>query len=62
MTGLDLPTRNKLKALNKSKPTIHLIIINVNNIYCRYYTIVKVKDEYVLTGNYPANMVLLNEK
>lgn len=62
VTGLDLPTRNKLKSINKSKPTIHLIIINVNNIYCRYYTIVKVKDEYVLTGNYPANMVLLNEK
>ena len=62
VTGLDLPTRNKLKAMNKSKPTVHLIIVNVNNIYCRYYTIVKVKDEYVLTGNYPANMVLLDEK
>lgn len=62
VTGLDLPTRNKLKAMNKSKPTVHLIIVNVNNIYCRYYTIVKVKDEYVLTGNYPANMVLLEEK
>lgn len=62
VTGLDLPTRNKLKAISKSKPTVHLIIINTNNIYCRYYTIVKAKDDYVLTGNYPANMVLLNEK
>jgi hypothetical protein len=62
VTGLDLPTRNKLKAMSKSKPSVHLLILNVNNVYCRYYTIVKVNDDYVLTGNYPANMVLLEEK
>lgn len=62
MSGLDMPSRNKLKSLFKTKPEVHLIIDNVNNVYCRYYTIVKSNDDYMLVGNYPANMVLLEDK
>lgn len=62
MSGLDMPSRNKLKSLFKTKPEVHLIIENINNVYCRYYTIVKSNDDYMLVGNYPANIVLLEDK
>ena len=62
MSGLDMPSRNKLKSLFKTKPEVYLIIENINNVYCRYYTIVKSNDDYMLVGNYPANIVLLEDK
>ena len=61
-TGLDLPSRNLLKAINKFKPTVHLILVNENNICLRYYTVVKYSSDSLLTANYPANLVLLEDK
>ena len=61
-TGLDLPTRNALKSIGKNKPSVYLMMINENNICLRYYTIVKYNKESLLTANYPANLVLLEDK
>ena len=61
-TGLDLPTRNVLKSISKYKPTIHLILVNENNVCLRYYTVVKYSIDSVLTANYPANLILLEDK
>lgn len=61
-TGLDLPTRNLLKNISKFKPTVHLLLINENNICLRYYTVVKYNSDSVLTANYPANLILLEDK
>ncbi len=62
VSGLDLPTRNKLKSIQKQNPRIHLLIENIDNVYCRYYTILEVNSEYMLVGNYPSNIVLLEDK
>ena len=59
-SSLDLPSRSKLKAIEKQSPKVHLIIMNENGVMCRYYTVVTSKLGDVLTGNYPANMVLLS--
>ena len=61
-TGLDLPTRNKLKAIAKSKPRVILLIDNISNVYCKYSTLIEVSGEYMLTANIPGNIMLLNEK
>lgn len=61
-TGLDLPTRNVLKSISKYKPTIHLILVNENNVCLRYYTVVRYSTDSVLTANYPANLILLEDK
>lgn len=61
-TGLDLPTRNLLKNIGKYKPTVHLLLINENNICLRYYTVVRYNTDSVLTANYPANLILLEDK
>lgn len=58
-SGLDLPSRNRLKAIAKFKPRVHLVILNENNVCSRHYTILKYGEESVLTGNYPANLTLL---
>ena len=59
VSGLDLPTRNRLKAIAKYKPRIHLVILNENNICSRHYTILKYNDSAVLSANYPSNLTLL---
>lgn len=62
VSGLDLPTRNKLKAIAKGKPRVILIIDNISDIYCKYSTLVEINGEYVLTANLPGNIMLLKNK
>jgi len=59
-SGLDMPCRNALKAVEKFKPRVEILIINADNTHARYQTVVSLSNgEAVMTSNYPANLVIL---
>lgn len=63
VSSLDLPSRNKLKRLEKQKPRVLLTIINEADISARVYTMVILNTgDGMITANYPANLILLENK
>lgn len=63
VSNLDIPSRNKLKRLEKYKPKVLLLALNESNVCLWVYSIIILNNgDATITANSPANLVLLEDK